>query len=134
MMRIESRSGKQHTPVKALIKINCYDNPVGSTCAPCKHKAAVATHFGRASFSVTPTADPCQRALYHFIALGKTMPAHCYRNTGDPSSEPDFEAFIKAHISVEPEKQAASCETNLSKMEVEVLCQQTHLHLSTKIP
>ena len=93
--------------------------PVGSTCAPCKHKAAVATHCGRASFSVTPTADPCQRALYHFIALGKTMPAHCYRNSGDPSSEPDVEAFIKAHISVEPEKQVASCDTNVSNMEVE---------------
>ena len=93
--------------------------PVGSTCAPCKHKAAVSTHLGRASFSVTPTADPCQRALYHYIALGRTMPAHCYRNNGDPNSEPGVEAFIEAQISVEPEKLVARCDANESTMDVE---------------
>ena len=90
-----------------------------STCAPCKHKAAVSTHLGRASFSVTQTADPCQRALYHYIALGRTMPAHCYRNNGDPNSEPGVEAFIEAQISVEPEKLIARCDANESTMDFE---------------
>lgn len=93
--------------------------PVGSTCAPCKHKAAVAKHLGKASFSVTPTDDPCQRALYHFIALGRTLPSHCYRNNDDPNSEPKVEGFIKDHLSIEPAEEVALSETNSSKMEVD---------------
>jgi hypothetical protein len=53
--------------------------PRGINFAPCKHKGAVAKHFNTAEFSVTPNDDPCQCALYHFIAIGSTLPAHAYR-------------------------------------------------------
>ena len=45
-----------------------YSCLVGSTCAPCKHKSAVAKYTGKANFTVSPNNDPCQRALYHYIA------------------------------------------------------------------
>lgn len=60
--------------------------PVGKTCKPCKHKAAAAKFSGKAYFSVTPSNDPCMRALYHYVATGKTLPSYCYRNTGSPDS------------------------------------------------
>ena len=93
--------------------------PVGSTCAPCKHKAAVAKHFGKASFSVTPTEDPCQRALYHFIALGRTLPSHCYRNNDEPNSKPKVEVFIQNHLSNKQSEEVSVSETNTSEMEVD---------------
>ena len=69
--------------------------PVGSTCAPCKHKSAVAKHTGKTYFSVTPSNDPCQRALYHYIAWGRTLEPHMYRNINDPVSEPKVAEFIQ---------------------------------------
>ena len=42
--------------------------PVGITCAPCKHKSSISKFYGVAEFSVVPQTDPCQRALYHFLA------------------------------------------------------------------
>ena len=86
--------------------------PAGTSCAPCKHKAAVADHFGKASFTVTPTSDPCQRALYHFIAMGRTMPAHYYRNNDDSTSIPDGQGYIEAHIAIESEKAHADLDTS----------------------
>ena len=53
--------------------------PVGVNCAPCKHKNSVSTLFSIAEFSVAPDNDPCQRALYHYIAMGFTLPPHMYR-------------------------------------------------------
>ena len=75
--------------------------PVGRTCKPCKHKAAAAKYSGKAYFSVTPTNDPCMRALYHFVATGKTMPSYCYRNTGSPNSNPKVEEFINEMLQKE---------------------------------
>ena len=69
--------------------------PMGSTCAPCKHKSAVAKHFKIALFSVAPSSDPKMRAMYHFIALGKVLPAHMYRNIGDSHVVPDVENYIE---------------------------------------
>ena len=69
--------------------------PVGVTCAPCKHKAAVTKHTGKAQFSQTPKNDPCQRALYHYIAWGRTLEPHMYRNINDPVSVPDIAAYIE---------------------------------------
>ena len=68
--------------------------PVGSTCAPCKHKSAVAKYTGKANFTVSPNNDPCQRALYHYIAWGRTLQPHMYRNINDPISEPQINEFI----------------------------------------
>ena len=53
--------------------------PVGVNCAPCKHKSSVSTLYNIAEFSVAPDTDPYQRALYHYIAMGSTLPAHMYR-------------------------------------------------------
>ena len=50
--------------------------PVGSTCAPCKHKSAIAKHFKIALFSVAPVSDPKMKAMYLFFALGKVLPAN----------------------------------------------------------
>ena len=51
----------------------------GVNYVPCKHKYAVSTHFDTAEFSVEPSHDPCQRALYHYIATGSTLAPHMYR-------------------------------------------------------
>ena len=68
--------------------------PVGKTCKPCKHKAAAAKYYGKVYFSATPTNDPCMRALYHFVATGKSLPSYCYRNVGEPNSDPKVDEFI----------------------------------------
>ena len=44
-----------------------------------------------------------QRALYHFIALGKTLPAHMYRNIGEDCSVEGIERFIRQKLSLEEE-------------------------------
>ena len=72
--------------------------PVGKTCKPCKHKAAAAKFSGKAYFSVTPTNDPCMRALYHYVATGKTLPSYCYRSTGSPDSNPRVDEFIAVMV------------------------------------
>ena len=47
--------------------------PVGSTCAPCKHKSAVAKYTGKANFIVTPNNDPIiillEEELYNHICV-----------------------------------------------------------------
>ena len=68
--------------------------PVGVTCAPCKHKSAVTKLTGRAEFTETPKNDPCQRAMYHYIAWGRTLEPHMYRNINDPVSVPQIELYI----------------------------------------
>ena len=69
--------------------------PMGINCAPCKHKSAVAKHFKIALFSVAPSMDPKMRAMYHFIALGKVLPSHMYRNLGDCQNEPEIDSYIQ---------------------------------------
>ena len=115
--------------------------PVGRTCKPCKHKAAAAKYSGKAYFSVTPTNDPCMRALYHYVATGKTLPSHCYRNIGSPNSNPNVDGFInemlqketqpmelngslfhddEAILKVENEKSAAEVDDMFEEVPVEV--------------
>ena len=72
--------------------------PVGKTCKPCKHKAVAAKFSGKAYFSVTPSNDPCMRALYHYVATGKTLPSYCYRSTGSPDSNPRVDEFIAVMV------------------------------------
>lgn len=55
------------------------DCPAGQNCAPCKHKNSVSTLYNIAEFSADPHNDPYQRALYHYIAMGFTLPDHMYR-------------------------------------------------------
>ena len=55
-------------------------------------------HTGKAQFSQTPRGDPCQRAMYHYIAWGRTLEPHMYRNNNDPVSEPDIAAYIAENL------------------------------------
>ena len=99
--------------------------PVGGNCSPCKHKSAVSKHFQEAHFTVAPSHDSRQRALYHYIALGKTLPAHMYRSSGDDCSVEDIEHFIKEKLSVEEKnndyetRQDEEIEENENQIEVE---------------
>ena len=43
---------------------------------------------------MTPTNGPCMRALYHYVATGKTLPSFCYRNVGEPNSDQKVDDFI----------------------------------------
>ena len=72
--------------------------PKGINCAPCHHKSAVAKDFNTAEFSVVPTHDPCQQAMYHYIATGTTLKAHMYRRRDDDQSIPEIEKFISEKL------------------------------------
>ena len=91
--------------------------PVGGNCSPCKHKSAVSKHFQEAHFTVAPSHDSRQRALYHYIALGKTLPAHMYRSSGDDCSVEDIEHFIKENDY--ETRQDEEIEENENQIEVE---------------
>jgi hypothetical protein len=73
--------------------------PKGVNCAPCKHKSSVSINFDTAEFSVVPTNDPRQCALYHYIATGFTLEAHMYRKRGDMQTVPDIQKFIDDKLS-----------------------------------
>ena len=91
--------------------------PVGSTCAPCKHKSAVAKYTGKANFTVSPNYDPC-----HYIAWGRTLQPHMYRNINDPISEPQINEFItKIHNNTDEtlQQQENKVENISSIMEIE---------------
>ena len=70
----------------------------GINCAPCHHKSAISKHFNTAEFSVVPTHDPCQQAMYHFIATGTTLKAHMYRKREDDQSIPEIEKYISEKL------------------------------------
>ena len=70
----------------------------GINCAPCHHKSAVALHYNTAEFSVVPTHDPCQQAMYHYIATGTTLKAHMYRKRDDEQSIPEIEKYISEKL------------------------------------
>ena len=55
-------------------------------------------HFNIIEFSVVPTDDPYQCALYHYIAMGKTLEPHMYRKRGE-TSVPDIKTFIENKLS-----------------------------------
>ena len=60
----------------------------GVNRGPCQHKSSVSKYFNIPEFTVVPTDDPYQCALYHYIALGKTLEPHMYKRRGE-SSVPD---------------------------------------------
>ena len=70
----------------------------GVNRGPCKHKSSVSKHFNIIEFSVVPTDDPYQCALYHYIALGKTLEPHMYRKRGE-TCVPDIQGFIEKRLS-----------------------------------
>ena len=70
----------------------------GVNRAPCQHKSSVTKYFNIVEFSVVPTDNPFQCALYHYIGMGKTLEPHMYRKPGD-SSVPDIESYIKQKLS-----------------------------------
>ena len=72
---VESENNKGEWYTCNLLSGYC-SCPVGITCAPCKHKAAVTRITGKAQFTKTPKNDPCQRAMYHYIAWGRTLEPH----------------------------------------------------------
>ena len=48
--------------------------------------------------SVVLTHDPCQQAMYHYIATGTTLKAHMYRRRDDDQSIPEIEKFISEKL------------------------------------
>ena len=71
----------------------------GKNCGPCKHKNAVAHHFQVSGFSVLPETDPHMRAMWHYIAFGKTLENHWYRGLHDgKETSIDVETFISERL------------------------------------
>ena len=62
------------------MKIGFCQCPLGRSCEPYKHKAAIARHRGCAGLSVVPENDPRMRAFWHFIAVGSIQPEWLYRD------------------------------------------------------
>ena len=94
---VESETNSENHYVCDMISGYC-TCPAGNTCAPCKHKSAVSHHFKEAHTTQTPANDPRQRAMYHYIAWGRTMESSFYRNIGDPHSDPKVEEYIKEKL------------------------------------
>ena len=98
---VESENNKGEWYTYNLLSGYC-SCPVGITCAPCKHKAAVTRITGKAQFTQTPKNDPCQRAMYHYIAWGRTLEPHMYHNIGDSVSEPQVATYISEKLQKSP--------------------------------
>ena len=71
--------------------------PVGRTCGPCKHKAAVSKFRNISGFSVIPENDAYMRALWHYVAVGETQPAYMYENDG-VEDDLNIEEFISGKL------------------------------------
>ena len=93
----------------------------GINSAPCHHKNAIAKHFNTSEFSVVPIYDPCQQAMYHFIATGTTLQPHMYRRRGDAQAIPDISKYIQERLL---KKLPAEIETFEHEAEVEMEEQQ----------
>jgi hypothetical protein len=71
----------------------------GSNCGPCQHKTSVSQHFNISGFSIIPEQDPNMRALWHYIAYGRTLSSHMYRGLHDSNKQVlDVEAFINERL------------------------------------
>ena len=76
----------------------------GKNCGPCDHKSSVANHFKDCGFSVIPESDPHMRAMWHYIAFGKTLGNHWYRSLHGEQNI-DVEAFINKRLDSEDDEQ-----------------------------
>ena len=68
----------------------------GRNCGPCKHKFAIAHHFGVSGASCLPQLDNQSRARWHFIATGQEVDPSWFRGLRDtetqqPAPEPTQE-------------------------------------------
>ena len=68
----------------------------GRNCGPCKHKFAIAHHFGVSGASCLPQLDNQSRARKHFIATGQEVDPSWFRGLRDtetqqPAPEPTQE-------------------------------------------
>lgn len=64
-------------------------------CGPCVHKSAVAKYHNVSGFSVLPSMDPCHKALYHYIADGRTEENVWYRPLNQPDARPNIAEYIE---------------------------------------
>ena len=67
----------------------------GMNCGPCVHKSAVAKYHNVSGFSVLPSMDPRNKALYHYIANGRTEDDFWYRPLNKPEARPNVSNFIE---------------------------------------
>ena len=101
----------------------------GINCAPCHHKSAVAKHFNTAEFSVVPTHDPCQQAMYHYIATGTTLQAHMYRTREDDQSIPEIEKYISEKLM----RRLPEVNTEVDIADVEMDVEHTEAELNIEV-
>ena len=64
-------------------------------CGPCVHKSAVAKYHNVSGFSVLPSMDPRSKALYHYIADGRTEDNIWYRPLNQPDARPNISDYIE---------------------------------------
>lgn len=64
-------------------------------CGPCIHKSAVAKYHDVSGFSVLPSMDPRHKALYHYIADGRTEDNVWYRPLNQPDARPNISDYIE---------------------------------------
>ena len=96
---MEERNGKEKY-YRLNINSGFCECSKGKNCGPCDHKSAVAKHFKVSGFSVLPETDPHMRAMWHYIAFGKTLGNHWYRDLHDKKPI-DIEAFISERLEEE---------------------------------
>ena len=68
----------------------------GRNCGPCKHKKAVAKHYGIAEFCALPELDAKMRAMYHYIAEAVICKDSWYRDLERPEVIENVSEFVKS--------------------------------------
>ena len=74
--------------------------PVGRSCAPCKHKSALALKKHVSEFSSVPVTDPCARAIYHYVGTGNILQNSWYRPLSSKDTEADVEMYVRNRINL----------------------------------
>ena len=74
-------------------------------CGPCVHKSAVAKYYNVSGFSVLPSMDPRHKALYHYIANGRTEDDSWYRPLHQPDARPNISEYIEECSAQPPQAQ-----------------------------
>jgi len=90
----------------------------GKNCGPCDHKISVAKHYNECWFSVIPETDPHMRAMWHYIAFGKTLRHHWYRSLNG-EEQIDLESFINERLEDNEEEMEYENEENYEYEDME---------------
>ena len=90
----------------------------GKNCGPCDHKSSVAKHYNECGFSVIPESDPHMRAMWHYIAFGKTLSNHWYRSLNG-EEQIDVESFINERLEDNEEEMEYENEENYEHEDME---------------